>query len=86
MPFCCAVEGPEEEGGMWAPSQEAQLGFPGIHRPEEQPVPEGGQKPTDLEPVESGLIFRRYWNFHQVGKVTMPLTSTHTPDPLEPEG
>ena len=55
MPFCCAVEGPEEEGGLWAPSQEAQLGFPGIHRPEEQPVPEGGQKPTDLEPVESGL-------------------------------
>lgn len=55
MPVCCVVEGPEEEGGMRAPRQEAQLGFPGIHRPEEQPVPVGGQKPTDLEPVESGL-------------------------------
>ena len=31
-------------------------------------------------------LFRRYWNLHQVGKVTMLLRSTQTPDPLEPEG
>lgn len=55
MPVCCVVEGPEEEEGHVGLQLRGSIRVPWHPQARGTASAVGGQKPTDLEPVESGL-------------------------------